>query len=314
MQSNPLVSIGIANYNYANYIVHALNSIEDQSYQNIEVIIVDDHSTDNSVTVIEDWIKQYKGLKIISFIKNEQNLGIAKVSNLVLQSAKGKYFQVLDADDILLPDKVAIQVDKMEGNSNAALIYSNTCIIDEGGEVINNDYLSRVGYDEKNMPEGFVHERLFDFNFIPNSSVLVKTHSAKEVGGFDDTVQVQDYYLWIKLSEHHEVIYMHGNTAQYRIHGTSLSNKESTNANSIAGELDLLYRYYKDGDAARQKKIKKSIHHSAAYLYQLKFPKAAYWLKQDFLLNPSVKTFGYFLAINLGIPFSFFARIKAILS
>ncbi len=312
-KNTSLVTIGIPNYNYASYIEQALDSVVNQTYENIELIIVDDNSTDDSLSVIKNWVENYKGNKAIKLICNAENVGISKVSNIILNNAAGTYFQALDADDILLPGKIAAQVSLMENNKNAAIVYSNTGIINETGNLLNTDYLERIGYSNKKMPQGKVLEQLFDFNFIPNSSVLINTSYAKAVGGFDEGIQVQDYYLWLKLCEKYEVIFMPEITAHYRLHETSLSNKVSTNVNSIAGELALLYRYYKSGSLERKNKIKKNIHHSAAYLYQLKSPAAKYWLKKDMLLNPGLKTISYYLASKIGIPFSFINKIKSVL-
>lgn len=310
MNNEVLVSIGVPNYNYANYITIALNSIAAQSYKNIELIIIDDLSTDNSVSVIEDWIRAYAGNMPIKFIKNENNLGLTKVCNQVLKKSRGKYFQVLDADDILIPGKIGRQVELLEAQPRAAFIYSNIAVIDENGSVIHPDYLERINYNKDVMPSGDIHRQLFDFNFIPLPSVLVNTEYARKAGGFDESLQVQDYYLWLKLTEKYKVLYLNEITAMYRVHERSMSNSTLTNPKSVESVLRIKYKYYSAGNEVIRKKIKQDIYFSAAYLYQYKSPSAGYWLKKNFLLNPSIKTFAYLLAKNIGIPFSFFNRIK----
>lgn len=310
--TTPLVTIGIPNYNYAHYIEEALDSIARQTYQNIELIIVDDCSNDNSIAVIESWTKSYSGNIQIRFIKNEINYGLTKTCNIILENAKGKYFQTLDADDVLLPKKIEKQVAIMEKEKNVAFIYSNVCIIDENGKIINTDYLNQIGYDENKMPQGRIFEHLFDFNFVPLPSVLINTEMVRRAGGFDENVQVQDYYLWFKLSEKHETLYFNEKTAYYRSHDSSMSRSSKTNPRSVESVLNIKYKYFKNSSKAIQKTIRKNIHFSAAYLYEHKIPSAATWIKRDFFFNPGVKTFGYFLACNLGIPFSFFITIKKI--
>lgn len=310
--TSPLVTIGIPNYNYAHYIKEAIDSVAKQTYQNIELIIVDDCSTDNSILVIENWIGSYSGNIKIKFIKNERNQGLTKVCNIILKNAKGKYFQTLDADDILLPEKIEKQASLMEKDKNVALIYSNIGIIDENGKVINSDYLKQIGYDENNMPQGNIFKALFDFNFVPLPSVLINTEMALATGGFDENQQVQDYYLWLKLSEKHKTLYFSEKTAFYRTHESSMSRSSKTNPLSVESVLNIKYRYFKNSSKDIQKKIKENIHFSAAYLYEHKISSAAVWLKKDFLLNPGIKSFAYFVAIHLGIPFSFFASIKKI--
>jgi len=309
----PLVTIGIPNYNYANYIIDSINSVLNQTYPNIELIIVDDFSKDNSVAVIDQFIHTYQGYIKIKFIRNKVNGGLTKVCNQILEAAKGKYFQTLDADDLLLPDKIGKQVKLMEVKEDVAIVYSNVAVIDEKGSVISEDYLYRVGYDKNNMPQDNVFEKLFYFNFIPLPSVLVNTNYARHVGGFDENLQVQDYYLWLKLAEQYNVVFMNEQTALYRVHEASMSNSNKTNPASIASVLDIKFRYFKSVNDTIKKEIKKNIYNSVPYLYEFKFPSAKYWIKQNLLLNPGIKSLGYYVAIKLGIQFSYLNNIKSLL-
>lgn len=307
----PLVSIGVPNYNYSYYITGALDSIISQNYQYIELIIVDDCSTDNSVAVIEEWIRKYRGPFKINFIKNTINQGLAQVCNQILHHAKGKYFQTLDADDLLLSGKIEKQVGLMEGAKNTAFIYSNIGVIDENGNMLNPDYLGRIGYNRDEMPQGNIFEQLFDFNFIPLPSVLINTAYAKNAGGFDSTLQVQDYYLWLKLSEQYETIYLAENTALYRVHSGSMSNSSLSNPKSYDSILNIKFRYYKSGSEHIKKIIRKDVHSFATYFYRSNYHTARQWLKKDVLLNPGLKSIVYYVAINLGIPFGLFERVKS---
>ncbi|MFZ4770696.1 MAG: glycosyltransferase family 2 protein [Ferruginibacter sp.] len=310
MQHGPLVTIGVPNYNYSHYVLDTLNSIILQSYLNIELIIVDDLSTDDSVTVIENWINEYSGSVKIKFIKNTLNLGLTKVCNIILQNANGKYFQTLDADDLLSPEKIARQVAIFETANNAALIYSNVSIIDDRGGMIHADYLGRLGYNNQKMPQGKIFDSLIEFNFIPLPSVLVNTKLAANAGGFDETLQVQDYYLWLKLSEKYEVIYLPEITAFYREHSTSMSNSSATNPKSTDSVLDIKYSYYKQSGQNVRQQIRKDIFFSAAYLYRSNYPLANKWLKRNLLLNPGPVSIVYFVANKLGIPCSRLDRLK----
>lgn len=311
MSISPLVTIGVPNYNYAHFIIRTLESVARQDYPNIELVIVDDCSTDNSIAVIETWIENYKGNIRTRFIKNNFNNGLTANCNLILKNASGKYIQFLDADDLILPGKIKTQVEQMEVLEVAALIYSDVFVIDEKDEIIENSYLNSIGYNKSIMPSGKIQEQLFDFNFIPLPSVLVRTAYIHEASGFDETLSVQDYYLWLKITEKHTVIYMPGPTAMYRVHAHSMSNSRSTNPRSVDSILTINYRYYKNANELIRKKIKRTIHNSAAHLYKLKYPTAKKWLQVDFFLNPGLKTALYFLGRQLGIPYLFFEKLKS---
>ncbi len=308
MDYHPLVTIGIPNYNYARYVEVALESVCAQTYPNLEVIIVDDCSTDQSVDKIEEWMAAYKGTRHVKLIKNEKNLGLTKVCNIILQHANGKYFQTLDADDIFMPEKIAGQVMRFQQCEKAALVYSNMKLIDRDGVTINEDYFQYIGYDEAKMPEGLVLKELLTFNFIPHP--LIHTHRAREVGGYDETVQVHDYYLWLKLAEKYEVAYMKGKSMLYRIHSSSMSKSSSTNPESVENVLTIKYRYYDFSSQSVKAIIKKDIFNSASYLYQHHHPRAGLWLKRNWILNPSVKSFVLYAANKAGFSFSVFAFFK----
>lgn len=310
MKEFPLISIGILNYNYSKYITYALESAAKQTYSNIELIIVDDCSTDNSIEVIERWIKSYVGNFKINFIRNEKNLGLSKSCNVILKNVHGKYFQLLDADDILFPDKIFKQVEILEESKNTALVYSNVTVIDEHGRTTNPDYCDRINYDKNKMPQGKVKEQLLDFNFITVHSALVNTAYAKEVGGFDETIVLQDYYMWLQLAEKYDILYLNECTGAYRIHSASMSNNIKTNPASVNSAITLKYRYYKNSNEILKMKIAKNIQYASVYLYQNKYPTSKQWLSIAFKLNPGIKTFLYFMAIRIGIPFSFFERVK----
>lgn len=307
----PLVTIGIPNFNYAHFILQTLESVVVQSYTGIELIIIDDLSTDNSTQVIENWITVYSGDIKIRFIKNNTNVGLTKICNQLLQNASGKYIQFLDADDLILPDKIEKQVKLLEGAQDAALVYSDVLLINDNGQIIDNGYLQRIGYDKNSMPSGEIHDTLFDFNFIPLPSALVRTDLVRKAGGFDETVGVQDYYMWLKLTEKYKVIYMPGNTAKYRVHKNSMSNSLVTNPRSLDSVLTINFRYYKNAGRLVKKKIRKTIHNSASNLYKSQYSTAKKWLGVDLLLNPGFKTILYYTGIQLGIPYSFFEKIKS---
>ena len=311
MNGLPLVTIGIPNYNYGHFISEALNSVVKQTYPNIELIIVEDVSSDNSIEIIENWIRSYTGKIQINFIKNKKNLGLTKVCNIILDNASGKYFQPLDADDILLPEKIERQVAILENSPNTAMVYSNVMVINDSGKVINPDYCSRINYDSTNMPSGWIFNDLLAFNFISLPSVLVNTKYAREMRGFDETLLVQDYYMWLRLSEKYQVSYISATLGQYRVHDVSMSNLPASNYRFAESVITLKYRYFKTSNSELKKVIAKNIQNSSVYLYEHNHPNTKKWLSIAFRLNPGFKTATYFLSIRLGIPFAFFKMLKS---
>ena len=109
MHQNPLVSVICLCYNHADYVTESLDSVLNQEYKNIEIIIIDDCSTDNSVPVIDEWLQKYPS---ILFIKNKTNLGNTKSFNKALEIAKGAYIIDFATDDILMPNCITQQIEK----------------------------------------------------------------------------------------------------------------------------------------------------------------------------------------------------------
>src|SRR3982751_3665251 len=126
----PLVTIGVLCYNYSRYIEAALSSLLEQTYPFIELIIVDDCSTELSVPAIKNWIADNN--IHCTFIQNKKNLGITKVSNMLVKKAKGKYISLFATDDIMLPEKIAKQVKILEETGEEyGMCYANVETMDE---------------------------------------------------------------------------------------------------------------------------------------------------------------------------------------
>ena len=124
MTIEPLVSIALRSYNQKYFLKEAIDSIFNQSYANYELIIADDYSTDGSIELIENYKK---------------NLGHTKNLNRALFACKGKYISIFDGDDIMLPNKLKLQVKFMEKNSNCVICYHNTEYFDN--EIVKKLYL-----------------------------------------------------------------------------------------------------------------------------------------------------------------------------
>ncbi len=309
----PLVTIGVINYNYSKYVVNALDSILSQTYPNIEIIIIDDFSTDDSVGIIDEWIFRNSKNTNIHYIKNESNQGLAKNSNTILNFANGKYFQILDADDIILPEKTFNQVEIIEKNQNCAFAFSDVSVINENGEIIKENYFVQIGYFDKVIPSGKIFENLLQFNFVPLPSVLINTNYAKIVGGFNLKFQVQDYYMWLKLTESYSAVYYPQIVGYYRIHSTSMSNNSQTKFRSYDDVLNIKFRYIKNVNKRARIFIEDEIRYMSPVLYRFGFHTAKKWLWKSFKIKPSFKTLIYIFCLHIGIPYIYLHKLKKII-
>lgn len=225
--SNPLVSVIIPTYNYAHLIPETLFSVVNQSYSNWECLVIDDGSTDNTSTVVKDFIEEYKDYNFHYFhIKNE---GTSGAKNSGIERASGELIQFLDADDLLSPDKLKIQVSLMQQN-DAALVFSSSRFfkMEEGQQISQQKY-----------PDGFLAEdslsghallkKLIINNIVTISGPLVKTSLLHKAGKFDVTLKNnEDWILWFNIALMQPLFLSDQNTLSYvsiRIHGNSAMNQ-----------------------------------------------------------------------------------------
>lgn len=136
INKQPLVSIVMPVYNAENYLVPAIDSVIKQSYKNIELIIIDDKSTDSSLTIIEQFKKKYPTKIRIVKMHKRLNCGGDMCANEGIKKARGKYIARMDADDISHKDRIKKQVEFLEKHKEVFLVGSNAYVIDQTGKVI----------------------------------------------------------------------------------------------------------------------------------------------------------------------------------
>lgn len=219
MQNNPLVSVICLSYNHASFVEEALDSVMNQTYANIELIIADDYSTDNSKKVIDNWLKKHPN---ILFIPNEVNLGNTKTFNNAVKHAKGDYFIDLAADDILLPNCVALQIETFQNSKfkNLGIVYANIDLIDD-----KDNFLS-IYYTENETPQsGDIYEMVISRSTkICSVSSMIKKSVFETIGYYDSTLAYEDLDLWIRASRVFNFEYIPKVLAKKRELANSLSD------------------------------------------------------------------------------------------
>lgn len=133
MKNNPLVSIGLPLYNGEDYLAETLDSLIAQTYDNLEIIIVDNASTDGSIEICHQYLAKDSRIQLH---ENEKNLGAARNYNLSFELAKGRYFKWVAHDDPMAPTAVERCVDALQAKPDVIMAYPRTILIDGAGEVI----------------------------------------------------------------------------------------------------------------------------------------------------------------------------------
>lgn len=201
MHNTPLVTVICLCYNHAEFVVEALESVLTQSHPNVELIIADDHSTDNSVEVIENWLKNHPE---IPFISNLENLGNTKTFNKCLKLAKGAYIIDLAADDVLKLDCIGKQLEGFSETKyeNVGIVYGNAEWITENGVHIQNYFpTDSNGKGLVSQPTGDIYVNLLNGKTkLCSVAALTKKTVFDTLNGYDDNLAYEDYDLWIRAA------------------------------------------------------------------------------------------------------------------
>ncbi len=211
----PKVSVVIGSYNCEKFIQETIQSVINQTFQDWELIVVDDCSTDNTCQKINE-IKDDR----IRLIKLDSNSGLPAVPrNIAMRNAKGDYIAFLDHDDLWLPKKLEKQVAAMEQDEDIYLVYTK-CIIQRDGK--------QLKISPQKPKSGYVfHDLFLHFNFIDCLTVMIRNKSEENNYYFDEDkgfVAVEDYALWLLIAKDHKIFCVDEPLAIYRIHSEGLSS------------------------------------------------------------------------------------------
>ncbi|PIF59873.1 glycosyltransferase [Flavobacterium sp. 2] len=222
MPDKSLVTIICLCYNHERFIVESLMSAVNQDYPYVELIIIDDFSTDNSRKVIKNWLINYPE---ILFIENETNLGSTKSFNKALRHAKGNFIIDLACDDILAVNCVSLQIKAFQKTQykNLGVVYGNTELITENGEF--NSYYFPVGSSKKTIETraaGDIYLSVISGgNSICSVSSMVKKSVFDDLQGYDENLAYEDLDLWIRASRKYDFDFIDAILIQKRIVSTS---------------------------------------------------------------------------------------------
>ncbi len=222
-KEQPLVSALVACYNQSKFVYESLESIRKQTYPNIQIIIIDDCSTDDSVEVIRNWIA--KNSVECVFVAHRENTGVCKTFNEALSHAKGKYISIIAADDVWLLDKLENQVAAMEKlPEDVGVIYSDAWQIDENSELLRLKFIESHRQFSR-MPEGEIFSVLLEKNFIPAMTPLIRKACYETVGIYDENLCYEDLDMWLRISQHYKFAFSPVISAKYRIVSNSITRK-----------------------------------------------------------------------------------------
>ena len=231
----PAVSVIIPAFNAERYIGDALASVRGQM-RDMEVLVVDDGSTDGTVKTAEAFADAFD-LTIL----RQTNGGPSAARNIAIQRARSPYIAFLDADDVMLPQRLATQAELLDQEPDVALVHTDLMTFDDSG------IIHRTRWAFSNPCGGMVLDRLLMDNFITTSTVMARTDQLIEAGMFNVARPIShDFELWLRLAARWKIGYIDHPFIQYRYVQGSVSADKLASARDALAVIEAFWRDHPD--------------------------------------------------------------------
>ena len=298
--SSPLVSVIIITYNSAQYVFETLESAKAQTYGNIELIVSDDCSTDNTVAICKDWIKENKKRFIRSeIITSQVNTGISANCNRGFFAARGEWIKPIAGDDILTPDCISTFLDYVKKNPGISFIFSNMEIFGNEKTSHKKTYArtwtdrSVKSYESIKTAENQL-KKLMISNNVSSASAIYRREAFNLIGGFDEEIKLlEDYPFWINASKKgYQIISIKEKLIRYRVNESSV---QISTKYKIAFELFLQKYIFKNIlfkltiNHINQLNVNKKGKYLCLFLKITSFPQRLVWKKRKRMLSSNNK-------------------------
>ena len=243
-QMKPWVTVVCTCFNHEAYIEVALNSVVEQRYPNVQLIVIDNASSDQSAVRIRAFVETHPN---VLFIQNSQNVGLCRAFNQGLKQAQGHYIIDLSADDVLLPNRLARQIDCFEKlPPEYAVVFSNAAYIDSDGCFLEHHY--PVDHKEQALEpvfSGYVFQRILEKYYICTPTMMMRRSVLDELGGYDESLEYEDFDFWVRSARHYAYAYIDEVLTHKRRLPNSLSMQVVEPHNQLlASTLDVCYKAF----------------------------------------------------------------------
>jgi glycosyltransferase involved in cell wall biosynthesis len=218
----PLVSVICLCYNHRHFVREAVVSVLNQTYKNIQIIIADDASTDNSIEEINKLKAENPSIELLLLPKN---LGNCKAFNEALKLAKGEFIIDFATDDLMMPNRIEKQVSFFGRlTPTVGVVFTDAVYIDENGKFIRNhfEYLFEkelISY----IPQGDVYRDVLTTYFIPGPTMMIRREVFDALGGYDESLSYEDFDFWVRSSRTYRYAFLKDRLTSIRKLNSSMS-------------------------------------------------------------------------------------------
>ena len=243
----PLITVAVPSYNHAAFIEQAIRSVLNQEIRDLEIIVIDDASTDNTADIAEALSREDARVQVY---RNERNLGPSGASHRYLELARGKYLCTLPSDDFFAPGKLKAQIDVLERNPNTAIVATKASCVNESGQPLEGKQHFASHLFDYRQRSRFEWLRYF-FNVgncICASSVMVRTDIFKQYKPDLRLLNLQDYDCWVRIAlAGYDIELIPAPLTMYRIrdkHANLSAPSAATRARNLFEHTQVLKRFY----------------------------------------------------------------------
>lgn len=235
MPTESLVSICIPAYNHEKYVKVALDSVLNDAYQNKEIIIIDDGSTDGTAGVIEEWIDDNHHKIPVKFF-SRPNKGICATFNELVSHAAGVFITLLASDDYLLENSLGPRVNYLLERDDKFAVIGDAIAIDDNGEILYDSAmvgLYKVDINRYLHDESLRREIIYNWA-VPGPVLMVKSEIYKKLGVYNSRLKVEDWDYYLRMVSQNMLGFIPDKVSAYRVHGENFSRKKGVKCSMYA--------------------------------------------------------------------------------
>lgn len=244
------VTVLVVAFRHAEHVAECLESIEAQTRRPARVIIADDYSPDETVSVIHRHLEQHPGFaEYTEFHPNRSNIGLNRTLNKHLATVSTEYFTYISADDLMLPHRIEHHLELLEPSPEAALAYSDAVVIDRSSAILEKSSQPEFPWPESHRLRSEPFAELLHRNWMPAASLFLRTRILQDAGGYREDLFYEDFELLVRLSKRWGFVWTEETLVGVRRLETSLgaTGFSSTNPAFLIA-LDTALRHYEDAE------------------------------------------------------------------
>lgn len=224
----PLISVLVPVYNHANFVTTCLNSIRDNGWKRLELIIIDDGSKDDSYQIVSTWIEENKQAFENVILETQTNSGVTKTLNRLIKRSTGDFLVFIASDDYLLENSIQVRFEYLTQNPTKLAVFTDAIGIDDHGKQICTSVIQeRFNGHVSNLEDNQKIAKELILNWcVPGPVFMARKETYQEVGFYDEQYFIEDRYFYLKLLSKDKLGFINKSTAAYRLHaGSSTGSK-----------------------------------------------------------------------------------------